>query len=178
MELTKEKIIQLQSPLPEWALRQHPSKSYLTVINPMAVIDRLNEVFGIGQWQTRTEPVNFVGKFAVVKVTLTIPKYDIHIEQYGGNDNTDCGDAYKGASTDALTKIASYLGIGASIYKGQGNTAPKIPEGVGLNTKEFAQARDNYANNNVIKIEDWENMNAEQRKIINQIKLTKKNAKN
>lgn len=161
---------QLKSPLPEWALKPHPSKSYLTVINPMAVIDRLNEVFGTGGWAVQTEPINFVGKFAVVKVTLKIEKYNIHIEQYGGNDNTDVGDAYKGASTDALTKIASYLGIGASIYKGQGNT----PTETGLNVKEFAQARDNYANNNVIKIEDWEKMNVEQKKIINQIKLTKK----
>ena len=124
--MTKEKESKLTEKLPEWAIKPHPTKNYLSVINPMAVIDRLNEVFGVGQWQYYTEPVNFVGKFAVVKGTLKIPSEDIHIEQFGGNDNTDVGDAYKGASTDALTKIASYLGIGASIYKNMGNVdAPK-----------------------------------------------------
>jgi hypothetical protein len=49
----------------------------------------------------------------------------------------------------------------------------------GLNTKEFAQIRDAYANENIVpQIERWELMNLEQKKIINQIKLTKKNAKN
>ena len=108
--------------LPDEAVKKHPSKTYLSVIHPMYVIDVLNEAFGIGQWQYMTEPVNFVGKFAVVKGTLIVPAHNIHIEQFGGNDNADVGDAYKGASTDALTKIASYLGVGAMIYKGQGNT--------------------------------------------------------
>ena len=38
-------------------------------------------------------------------------------ETYGGNDNADLGDAYKGAVTDALTKIGSWLGIGAHVWK-------------------------------------------------------------
>jgi len=53
-----------------------------------------------------------------VKAIVTIPEYGIVIEQYGGNDNPDRGDAYKGACTDALSKCASYLGIGMDVYKG------------------------------------------------------------
>src|SRR5207247_2228312 len=34
----------------------------------------------------------------------------------------DAGDAYKGAVTDALGKIASYLGVGIDVYKGGGPT--------------------------------------------------------
>ena len=56
----------------------------------------------------------------VVKCTFTVEKYDIHLEQFGGNNNKDVGDAYKGAATDALTKIGSYLGIGAHVWKGEG----------------------------------------------------------
>jgi hypothetical protein len=59
--------------------------------------------------------------------TLLVNDYDIHIEQYGGSTNDDMGDALKGGATDALTKCASYLGIGASIYNGQGNAAPPAP---------------------------------------------------
>lgn len=55
----------------------------------------------------------------VVKVVLEVPEYNIHLESYGGNDNADFGDAYKGAQTDALTKIGSYLGIGAGIWRGE-----------------------------------------------------------
>jgi len=53
-----------------------------------------------------------------VRATLSIPRYAIAIEQFGGNDNPDRGDAYKGACTDALSKCASYLGIGMDVYKG------------------------------------------------------------
>jgi len=39
-------------------------------------------------------------------------------QTFGGNDNKDLGDAFKGACTDALTKAASQIGIGAEVYKG------------------------------------------------------------
>ena len=34
------------------------------------------------------------------------------------------GDAFKGATTDALNKIASYLGIGIDVYRGKQSHAP------------------------------------------------------
>lgn len=105
----------------------------MTVINPMAVIDRLNEVFGVGNWNTYVEKLSAYDWMqqtsrgerkvytATAKVTLSIEAHNIHLEQFGGSTNDDEGDALKGAATDGLTKIASYLGIGASIYKGHGN---------------------------------------------------------
>ena len=47
----------------------------------------------------------------------------VKLEAYGGNDNPDRGDAYKGAMTDALTKIGSFLGIGADVWKDKRSTA-------------------------------------------------------
>lgn len=122
-------IDQLQAPLPLWAIKKHPSKKYLSVIHPMAVIDRLNEVFGVGQWHWTTtyiscEPIEQASRTAFMSAVhgrLEVPAYNIKIEQFGGSTNDDKGDALKGGSTDALTKCCSYLGIGASIYKGQGN---------------------------------------------------------
>lgn len=52
-----------------------------------------------------------------VKASFTVPEYGIELEQFGGNDNADKGDALKGAATDALTKIGSYLGIGQDVWK-------------------------------------------------------------
>jgi len=134
--IEKEKVDQLLMPLPSWAVKQHPTKSNMSAIHPMAVIDRLNEVFGFGGWHWHTHEIEVTKEIqktkngdrsvymSAVHGTLRIPKYDLTIEQFGGSTNDDKGDALKGGSTDALTKCASYLGIGASIYKGQGNVEP------------------------------------------------------
>lgn len=133
MKLTPEQINKLHEPLPGWAVKPHPLKKNLSVIHPMAVVDRLNEVFGIGEWQFTTEFISCEKEIqktkngprdvyvSAIKGRFQIPQHGILLEQYGGSTNDDKGDALKGGGTDALTKIASYLGIGASIYKGQGN---------------------------------------------------------
>lgn|SRR3990167_7846492 len=123
-KLTPEQIELLRKPLPEEAISQHPTKKFLSTIKAIYVVERLNEVFGIGEWYVSYEEIMSpnptdpkLNKQVVVKGTLNIPDM-APIEQYGGNDNKDLGDAYKGAATDALTKIASYLEIGMDVYKG------------------------------------------------------------
>jgi hypothetical protein len=128
--LTAEKQAQLVRPLPPEAVTPHPTKTYLSSIKSIYVTERLNEVFGVGSWRVEVEKVDQANKMVVVKVHLTIPAYGIDYECYGGNDNADLGDAYKGATTDALTKIASWLGIGQEVFKGEAGkalqrTAPK-----------------------------------------------------
>lgn len=134
--MDKQIIDILNRKLPDWALKPHPTKKMLSVIHPMAVIDRLNEAFGVGEWKFTTEytmcntAIQKTQKgdrdvfMSAVKGTLIVEKHNIHIEQYGGSTNDDMGDALKGGATDALTKCASYLGVGASVYKGQGNVEP------------------------------------------------------
>lgn len=125
-KLTAEQIAMLQESLPAKALKQHPTKAFLTTINSIYVTERLNDVFGVGAWQIRPEIIEAHDKMIVVKTTLTIPEYGIYYECYGGNDNPDRGDAYKGAVTDAITKIGSWMGIGAEVWKNEvGKTAPK-----------------------------------------------------
>ena len=122
--LSQEQIDLLNKPLPPEALKQHPSKAFLTTINPIYVTERLNQVFGVGAWHTHVEEVTTApsGKnvMVVTKTCFEVEEYGIHLEAYGGNDNADLGDAYKGSMTDALTKIGSYLGIGAHVWKNQG----------------------------------------------------------
>lgn len=117
--LTAEKQAQLVRPLPQEAVTPHPTKTYLSSIKSIYVTERLNEVFGVGSWRVEVDKVDQANKMVVVKVRLTIPAYGIDYECYGGNDNSDLGDAYKGATTDALTKIASWLGIGQEVFKGE-----------------------------------------------------------
>lgn len=120
----------LRSPLPPEAISQHPTKTFLSSIKAIYVEERLNDVFGIGSWTTKIEHIkdeqsqkaNKNGVFpimSVVKLIFEIPAYGVYHECYGGNDNEDLGDAYKGATTDALTKIGSYLEIGIDVFKGK-----------------------------------------------------------
>ena len=132
--ITAEMREQLRKPLPKEAISQHPTKTFLSTIKAIYVVERLNDVFGVGTWKTKTEVLTtkeFEKKspMVVVKSVLTINDYDIEIEAFGGNDNADLGDAYKGAATDALTKIGSYLEIGIDVFKGLGDKQPatKIP---------------------------------------------------
>jgi hypothetical protein len=122
--LTKKKLTQeqkdlLKKPLPPEASKQHPTKTYLSSIKAIYVVERFNEVFDIGGWEIENIVVKEDGKWVVVKSTFEAKEYGITIRDiFGGNDNADLGDAYKGACTDALTKIGSYLGVGMDIFKG------------------------------------------------------------
>jgi hypothetical protein len=115
-KITPNMIAMLIEPLPPEAIKPHPTKPYLSSINAMYVIQRINTVFGIGSWKMNIEVLDSSAKMVTVKVKFSIPQYDIELEQFGGNDNTDKGDALKGATTDALTKIGSYLGIGQDVW--------------------------------------------------------------
>lgn len=117
--LTQSQIDLLNRPLPAEAITPHPTKKFLSSIKSIYVTERLNDVFGVGSWRIKSEVVENHDKMIVVKTTLSIPSYGIEYECYGGNDNADRGDAYKGATTDALTKIGSWMGIGALVFKGK-----------------------------------------------------------
>ena len=132
-EITEEMANQLREPLPTEAVKQHPTKTYLSSIKAIYVVERLNKVFGIGKWTSKVEKesVNENG-MVVVKLIFQIPEYGIYHECYGGNDNGgensknfDLGDAFKGATTDALTKICSFLEIGIDVFKGKTNGTPQ-----------------------------------------------------
>jgi hypothetical protein len=145
-QAAKQALTELRKPLPPEAIKPHPTKSYLSQINAIYVVERLNDVFGLGRWKiehtiikeipaglrsfqlsaskgggTREEYCQAM-PIVMAKFTAWIPESEsnspeIYIEAFGGNDNDDLGDAYKGACTDALTKIGSYLGIGADVWK-------------------------------------------------------------
>jgi hypothetical protein len=127
MKTNEQLKSELYAPLPSEAIKPHPTKTFLSTIKPIYVTDRLNEVFGIGKWQLRTENILVNDNGTVVnKVIFSVPDHDIYYECFGGNDNGgqtskgfDLGDAFKGATTDGLTKICSYLGIGIDVFRGK-----------------------------------------------------------
>ena len=128
IQLPEDLKTKLKEPLPAAAVSPNPQKPGLSAIKVIYVVERLNDVFGLNGWRVDNEVIE-TGRMVVVRATLAIPKYGIAIEQFGGNDNPDRGDAYKGACTDALSKCASYLGIGMDVYKGLNDNRPR--DGVG-----------------------------------------------
>lgn len=133
--LSKEMIEALKAPFPAEAITPNPKKTFLSSIKAYYIIERMNEVFGVGTWQLRdeiigTEKVNGVNKEGnptityevLAKATLDIPEYNIHLEQAGGSDDKVWGDAAKGAVTDALNKCASYLYVGYDVFMGKVDT--------------------------------------------------------
>ena len=118
-EITGEMRSKLRAPLPPLAVSQHPTKTYLSSIKSIYVAERINDVFGVGSWTLKSKVIERLDKFVVVKAILEIPSAGFYGEAYGGNDNVDIGDAYKGATTDGFTKIAGVqLEIGIDVFKG------------------------------------------------------------
>jgi hypothetical protein len=141
--LSQAQLDLLKSPLPKEAIKPHPTKTYLSSIKAIYVTERMNDVFGVGQWHTKVRKEEHVGGgMVVVHVTFEVPEYGIYYECYGGNDNGgensknfDLGDAYKGATTDAITKIGSYLGIAIDVFKGK-STATQSPSATPTKTED------------------------------------------
>lgn len=132
-ELTQNQLDLIKKPLPPEAVTQHPTKTYLSSIKAIYVTERLNEVFWVGAWKIKTNVEEKWDKWmVVVKVTLEIPEYWIYYESFWGNDNGwensknfDLWDAYKWATTDAITKICSYIWIWIDVFKWKQKAKPK-----------------------------------------------------
>jgi hypothetical protein len=136
-QLSEQQLLLIKKPLPKEAVTQHPTRSNLSTIKAIYVTERLNDVFGVGAWKIKTElitpiiektKVTNAGKerteyTAVLKTAFTIPDYSIYYECIASSVNDDPGDACKGATTDAITKICSYIGIGIDVFKGQHDNA-------------------------------------------------------
>jgi hypothetical protein len=133
-QLNTEQLALLKKLLPAEAIKLHPTKKGMSTINAIHVIERLNDVFGVGAWQTGTTLLKefsevktsaagrtYTEYTCMVQTCFTVPAYAIQHCVIASSTNEDIGDAAKGATTDALTKIASWLGIGMDIWKTRDN---------------------------------------------------------
>lgn len=121
----------LRAPLPPDAIKPHPTKSFLSTIKAIYVTERFNDVFGLNGWSVKTDVIHWAREtkknkkgeeyqeYTVMsKTTISFPEYGIVHECIAGSSNEDLGDAAKGATTDAITKIGSYLEVGIDVFKG------------------------------------------------------------
>jgi hypothetical protein len=141
LELTKEQKELLKKDFPAEALSKDTSRGFeLTSIKAAYVVERLNDVFGIGGWAYTFTSFEQIGDEVCTTVTLVIKdKMEGHesihehnllkISNAGGKRviNNNITDARKSAITDGLTKCASFLGIGHKVFKGEQMSDGKAP---------------------------------------------------
>lgn len=124
----------LSEPFPVEALKEDKSRwnarenkgIILTSIQPQWIKERLNNVLGIGGWEFGEKYEN-VERGIICHGTLII-RFAIdegertrRVQAVGGATIRDKGpvaDPYKSAATDALSKCASYIGVGNDVFKG------------------------------------------------------------
>ncbi len=121
---------------PAWATSAIPGKG-LVAIKPQYVIDELNK---IGTWSYKIKQSQLVDGVPVVLIRfkMTIGDVTVKRDQYGGSKNSDMGDAFKGAVTDALSKIAAQFGVCHDIWTNNYRT----PETIVLNSPLFNEIKD------------------------------------
>jgi len=120
---------------PAWATSEIPNKG-LVAIKPQYVIDELNK---IGTWSYKIKQSQLVDGIPVVLIRfkMTIGDVTVKRDQYGGSKNSDMGDAFKGAVTDALSKIAAQFGVCHDIW----TNSYRTPETIALNTPLFNEIK-------------------------------------
>jgi len=95
-----------------------------TGYRPQAIVDAMNEGFGIGQWGFEEVSSEIIpgekGGLAIAQVQVWLAGVDFKPTSWGQNRVTrgDVGDAKKAAQTDAIKKALSYFSIGNRAYHG------------------------------------------------------------
>jgi hypothetical protein len=122
----------LRAPLPAEGIKQHENKPYLSTIKSIYIVERLNEVFGIGRWTVIHKVINTENEYVLMKGRLIILDYDCRLPWiFGGHKTegkgTEPADGYKSAVTDIISKSASYLEIGIDVFKGKGGSGSQAP---------------------------------------------------
>lgn len=112
--------VAVKRPAPQEEGKKLSKRNLLSSINPAYVVERLNDVFGENGWFADYVIIENSPQspMVVVRCDFKVPTLGIERHCFGGNDNSDRGDAYKGACSDALGKVASQIGIASDVYKG------------------------------------------------------------
>ena len=124
MSLSKELFEKLREPFPREAHDVDNSRGFpLTSIKAQWIVERLNEVFGIFDWEfvpdfEQTE--KGVRCFGVLQVHSESSTRTVKATGWSAWKRNE-GDTFKSCYTDSLTKAASYIGVGNDVFKGNVN---------------------------------------------------------
>ena len=147
--LSRDELIQgLQKDFPNEAFYTYTvGDKKFTGLYVQYLIDRLNALCGVGEWEFEHEIIQKIGpedysmeiqdgvitrsrgyfhRHAVVRGRLHLPYWETKNTkrmmittpyQFGGNANEDIGDAYKGAVTDCMIKCSQFFEVAKEMYK-------------------------------------------------------------
>lgn len=119
-----ELLEKLQADFPKEAHSVDSSRGFnLTSIKAQYIKERLNEVFGIFSWAFEENFVEIKTGILCHGELVVRQKDESRLIQATGFSpiKKNMGDAYKGASTDSLSKACSFIGIGNEVFKGNVN---------------------------------------------------------
>jgi hypothetical protein len=114
----------LESDFPKEALSVDSSRGFeLTSIKAQWIKERLNKVFSIFGWEFKENfQAGSTGILCHGELAVNIEDNQRIVYATGFSANKkNMGDSYKSAATDALSKCASYIGIGNEVFKGNVN---------------------------------------------------------
>lgn len=116
----QELYARLSEPFPVESLGWKPQATSgsralaVAYIDARDVDDRLNQVLGLGNWQTSIRETK---EGVICTLSIRIDGEWVHFEDVGGfSEQKDPGDRLKAACSDALKRAAVHLGIGRYLY--------------------------------------------------------------
>lgn len=121
MKTLEEAYQELKADFPPEAYSVDDSRGFeLTSLKAQYMVERLNEVFGLGGWDLTgnyQETENGVLFFGALLARVGDQGVEVQNVGYAAAKR-NLGDAYKSSRTDCLSKCASWLGLGNEMYKG------------------------------------------------------------
>lgn len=86
-------------------------------IEDETVMDRLDEVLGVGAWSITVEPISVADGIVKVRLSGTTPEDQAFVyEDFGYATRTD-GEALKEAVSDGIRRCGRYLGVARYLYR-------------------------------------------------------------
>ena len=153
---------QLRKPFPPEAISQLPTKSYLSTIKAIYIVERLNDVFGVGGWTIEHEIISDTPEYVTVRGRIVIfEPYNVSTPfQYGGHTktgtNTEPADGYKSAVTDCQSKCASHLEVGIDVFKGKVNATPGKQKVANLPSSPTKTVQGESKKDNKLSTKQWD----------------------
>ena len=87
----------------------------IAYLDARAVMDRLDDVFGVGEWSTSYRPTD--GGIICALSARVLGEWVTHEDVGGFSEQDDEGDRTKAAFSDGLKRAAIHFGIGRYVYR-------------------------------------------------------------
>ena len=92
-------------------------------IEDETVMDRLDEVLGVGAWSVTVEPISVADGIVKVRLAGTTPDGKVFAHEDFGYQTREDGEGLKEAVSDGIRRCGRYLGVGRYLYRKHDTTS-------------------------------------------------------